>query len=63
MPCIFCYFHRHYKKNKYYEEINFYNRSKRKTAVQSIYRFDFYHWRHIAPEFLGVCAEQNQTGR
>ena len=32
MPCIFCYFHRHYKKNKYYEEINFYNRSKRKTA-------------------------------
>lgn len=32
IPCIFLYFHKHYKKNGYYDETNYYNKSKKKTA-------------------------------
>lgn len=30
MPCVLLYFHNHYKKNGYYEEVNFFNKSKKK---------------------------------
>lgn len=30
MPCILLYFHNHYKKNGYYEKVNFFNKSKKK---------------------------------
>ncbi|MBO5376726.1 MAG: LTA synthase family protein [Bacilli bacterium] len=30
MPCVLLYFHNHYKKNGYYEKVNFFSRSKKR---------------------------------